>query len=123
MKTHGWIPVTGLLLVSVLTLALPPVAAAEAPADETPGADLFVMPREAVLREKPTANARILTVLPAGTRLKLVAPGERYLQVDVATSPKAGGPAAGYVAREVTALFPDGAQGTRDLVTVGRKAE
>jgi len=120
MKTHGWIPVTGLLLVTLITFAAPPPLAGQAPAEDCPGADLFVMPREAVLREKPKANGRAVAVLPAGTRLALIASGERYLQVDVPNTPQPGGPRTGYVAREVTAVFPEGAEGTRDLVTVGR---
>lgn len=120
MKTNGWIPVSGLLLVSLWTLAMPSLTAGQALPEECAGADLFVMPREAVLREKPKANARVVAVLPAGTRLKLVSGGERFLQVEVPTPPVPGGPAVGYVAREVTAVFPEGADGTRDLVTVGR---
>lgn len=120
MNPYGSIPVTGLLLISLLTLAAPPIAAGQTPADECAGADLFVMPREAVLREKPKGNARVVGLLPAGTRLKLVAGGERYLQVDVPNPPQPAGPVTGYVAREVTAVFPEGAEGTRDLVTVGR---
>jgi hypothetical protein len=117
MKTNGWIPVSASLLTAILSLA--PASAVVADEPEPPGADLFVMPREAVVREKPRSNARTLGVLPAGTRLKLVTAGERYLQIDV-PNPPTGAPAAGYVAREVTAVFPDGAEGTRDLVTVGR---
>jgi hypothetical protein len=118
MRTDAWIPISASLLALLLSLG----AAFPAVADEgeLPGADLFVMPREAVLREKPKTNARVVGVMPAGTRLKLVAAGERYLQVDVLNPPQAGGPATGYVAREVTAVFPEGAEGTRDLVTVGR---
>jgi hypothetical protein len=119
MKTQGWISVTALLLVSLLTLAAPALVSGQTP-EECAGADLFVMPREAVLREKPKANARIVGTLPAGTRLKLVAPGERFLQVEVPAPPQSGGVAIGFVAREVTAVFPEGAEGTRDLVTVGR---
>lgn len=118
MKTDGWIPVSASLLAALLSLA--PASPAVADEPELPGDDLFVMPREAVLREKPKSNAHAVGVLPAGTRLKLVAAGERYLQVDVPNPPQAGGPATGYVAREVTAVFPEGAEGTRDLVTVGR---
>jgi hypothetical protein len=117
MKTNGWIPVSASLLAALLSLA--PASAVAADEPEPPGADLFVMPREAVVREKPKSGARALGVLPAGTRLKLVAAGERYLQMDV-PNPPTGAPAAGYVAREVTAVFPEGAEGTRDLVTVGR---
>lgn len=120
MRTQGWIPIAGLLIVAALTWTLPAVATGEAPDEECPGADLFVMPREAVLRDKPKANARVVGRLPAGTRLKLVASGERFLQVDVPSPPEPGGAATGYVAREVTAVFADGADGTRDLVTVGR---
>jgi hypothetical protein len=119
MKTQGWISITGLLIVAVLTWAAPGIAIGQTP-EETPGADLFVMPREAVLRDKPKASARIVGRLPAGTLLKLVATGERFLQVDVPVPPEPGGAATGYVAREVTAAFPEGADGTRDLVTVGR---
>jgi len=119
MKTHGWIPVTGFLLIGLLMLATAPVAAGQTP-EERPGADLFVMPREAVVREKPAPSARALGVLPAGTRLKLVSTGERYLQIEVSSAPASGGPGTGYVAREVTAVFPEGVEGTRDLVTVGR---
>jgi hypothetical protein len=117
MKTNGWIPVSASLLAALLSLA--PASAVAADEPEPPGADLFVMPREAVVREKPKSGARALGVLPAGTRLKLVAAGERYLQMDV-PNPPTGAPAAGYVARVVTAVFPEGAEGTRDLVTVGR---
>jgi hypothetical protein len=120
MKAHGSIPVAGLLLISVLTFSAPTLAEGQTPAEDTPGADLFVMPREAVLREKPKGNARVVGTLPAGTRLKLVAAGERYLQVEVPNPLQPGGPAIGYVAREVTAVFAEGAEGTRDLVTVGR---
>jgi hypothetical protein len=139
MKTDGWIPVSALLMAVVLSFTLvsgaagqerrmagvAPVKAAEGvalvpAAEECPGADLFVMPREALLREKPRSNARVVGHLPAGTRLKLVAGGERFLQVEVPTPPEPGGAATGYIAREVTAVFPDGAEGTRDLVTVGR---
>ncbi|HEY6065742.1 MAG TPA: hypothetical protein VIY96_06270 [Thermoanaerobaculia bacterium] len=119
MKTQGWISVTALVLVSLTMLTVPAPARGQTP-EECPGADLFVMPREAVLREKPKANSRAIAVLPAATRLKLVATGERYLRVDVPNPPQAGGPATGYVAREVTAVFPEGAEGTRDLVAVGR---
>jgi len=115
MKTQGWISIAGLLIVAVLTWTAPAVAFGQTP-EETPGADLFVMPREAVLRDKPKANARIVGRLPAGTLLKLVATGERFLQVDVPVPPEPGGAATGYVAREVTAAFPEGADGTRDLV-------
>jgi hypothetical protein len=120
MKTHGWIPIAGLLLVTLFSLSLPPVVLGQAPAEERAGDDLFVMPREAVLREKPKANARVVGVLPVGTQLTLVATGERFLEVEVPNPPVPGGVALGYVAREVTAVFPAGAEGTRDLMTVGR---
>ena len=77
------------------------------------------MPREALLREKPKANARVVAHLSAGTRMTLVAAGERFLKVELPAPPD-GGAAAGYIAREVTAVFPEGTEGTRDLVIVGR---
>ena len=51
------------LLLAVL-LSLAPVYPAVADEPELPGADLFVMPREAVVREKPKESARALGVLP-----------------------------------------------------------
>ena len=93
--------------------------AAQATPEEKPGADLFVMPREALIREKPALNGRILARLPAGTRLRLLQGGERFLQAEVVTAAQPGIP-AGFIAREVTSVFPAGLEATRDLVTIGR---
>ena len=121
----------GLALVLALVLLLLPAAPAasqilpfDASSDEVAGADLFVTPREAVLREKPDGNARVVATLPAGTRLVLLAPGDRWLKVELPaeeyrgiSKPGAGG---GYIAREVTAAFAPGEEGTRELVILGK---
>jgi len=120
---------TGLLgFLCLLAAALLPAVPADAQTlpldaalDETPGADIFVMPREALFREKPALTARVISRLSAGARLKLLATGERFLHVEIATpTPDSGGQVSGYLAREVTAAFPPGADGTRDLAIAGR---
>ena len=83
---------------------------------EPAGSDVFVTPREAVLREKPSPGARIVGKLPQGTRLKLVAAREKYLKVE---SPTAAAPPV-WVAREVTVVFAPGEAATQDMVVVGR---
>ena len=115
-----WISPSRFGLALLLSLGLLPAARGQQSPEEGPGADLFVMPREALLREKPKGNARVVARLPGGSRLKFVSGGERFVQVEVAAPPEAGGASTGYVAREVTAVFPAGPDGTRDLVTVGR---
>ena len=115
-----WISPSRFGLALLLSFGLAPAARAQQVPEEGPGADLFVMPREALLREKPKGNARVVARLPGGARLKLVSAGERFVQVEVAAHPEPGGAATGYIAREVTAAFPAGPDGTRDLVTVGR---
>lgn len=81
---------------------------------EPPGSDVFVTPREALLREKPSPEGRILGKLSAGTRLTLVESGDTYLKVE------ASGVPAGFLAREVAVVFPPDGDATCDLVTVGR---
>ncbi|HEX7253540.1 MAG TPA: SH3 domain-containing protein [Thermoanaerobaculia bacterium] len=96
--------------------ALARVTAALVPAarKEPPGSDVFVTPREALLREKPLRNGRILGKLPSGTRLKLLESGDLFLRVEV---PGAG---SGFLAREVAVIFPPEPESTCDLVVVGR---
>jgi hypothetical protein len=81
---------------------------------ESPGSDVFVTPREALLREKPSPDGRVLGKLSGGTRLALVESGDAYLKV------QASGGAAGYLSREVAVVFPPDGDATCDLVTVGR---
>jgi hypothetical protein len=81
---------------------------------EPPGSDVFITPREALLREKPLADGRILGKIPAGTRLKLLDGGDIFLKVELP------GAATGFVAREVAVVFPPEAEATCDLVVVGR---
>jgi hypothetical protein len=92
---------------------------------EPPGSDVFVTPREALLREKPSVAGRTLAKLTAGTRLTLIEAGPAFLKVErpAATGPApadTAGPATGFVAREVVAIFPAGAESTEELVIVGR---
>jgi len=96
--------------------ALARVTAALVPAGrkEPPGSDVFVTPREALLREKPLRDAKILGKLPSGTRLKLIESGDRFLRVEL---PGAG---SGFLAREVAVIFPLEPESTCDLVVVGR---
>ncbi|HYB52965.1 MAG TPA: SH3 domain-containing protein, partial [Thermoanaerobaculia bacterium] len=81
---------------------------------EASGSDVFVTPREALLREKPSPDGRILSKLPAGTRLTLVESGDTYLKVEAVGLPR------GYLSREVAVVFPAGAEATCDLVAVGK---
>lgn len=115
------------VLATVFTRAAPAdgqILPFDSSLDEAPGADVFVMPREAVLREKPDPNGRVVATLPAGTRLALLVPGDRWLQVSVPVEERGGLPAAGatagYIAREVTAAFAPGEEGTRELVLLGK---
>jgi hypothetical protein len=81
---------------------------------EPPGSDVFVTPREALLREKPSPEGRVLGKLSAGTHLTLVESGDVYLKVE------ASGVPAGFLAREVAVVFPPDRDATCDLITVGR---
>ena len=96
---------------------------------EPPGADVFVMAREAVLRDKPSRESRMIRTLPGGSRLKLLEPGEQYLRVEVvagdpprdgSAKPAAAGAAVGFLSRDVAAIFPVDAAGTSDLAAAGR---
>ena len=53
-----WISPSRFGLALLLSLGLLPAARGQQSPEEGPGADLFVMPREALLREKPKGNAR-----------------------------------------------------------------
>lgn len=81
---------------------------------EPAGSDVFVTPREALLREKPSPSARVLGKLPQGTHLKLIESRDRYLKVE------ALGPSQGWIAREVVVLFAPGAAQTQEMVVIGR---
>ncbi|HKD17888.1 MAG TPA: SH3 domain-containing protein [Thermoanaerobaculia bacterium] len=81
---------------------------------EPEGSDVFITPRTALLREKPSPNGRILEKLSQGTRLTLVAPRDRYLKVKDASG------CEGWIAREVAVLFAPTDTATREMVVVGR---
>lgn len=93
-----------------------PVPSASGPAGgaEPPGCDVFTTPREALLREKPSASARILSRLPQGTRLTLSEVGEQFLRVQAAGLPR------GWVSRGVVIVFRPDAASTKDLAAVGK---
>jgi hypothetical protein len=124
--------------MSLLTLVSLRSGAAEVqPArGEPPGSDVFVMVREALLRDKPSRESRFVAKLPGGSRLKLLEAGDAYLKVEVgaatpadsastgSTAPDRMRPRAsaaiGFLSRDVASIFPPGASGTADLVASGR---
>ena len=78
------------------------------------GSDAFTTPREALLREKPSREARVLAKLPQGSRLTVIEARDRYLRVEGKGLP------TGWIAREVAVVFPQDANATRELVIIGR---
>ena len=78
------------------------------------GSDAFTTPREALLREKPSRDARVLAKLPQGSRLTVIEARDRYLRVEGKGLP------TGWIAREVAVVFPQDANATRELVIIGR---
>ena len=88
--------------------SIPPVAA------EPPGSDVFTTPRETLMREKPSASARVLGRLTQGTRLTLVESRDPFLKAEAAGLPQ------GWVSRGAAIVFAPDAAATRDLLAVGR---
>jgi hypothetical protein len=84
-------------------------------AGEVEGADVFIVPREGLLREKAKPDAKIVGKLPSGTRLSLLQSGDRWLSVELPDTRTAG-----FVAREVTLAFAPGTDGSLEMVTVAR---
>ena len=78
------------------------------------GSDAFTTPREALLREKPSRDARVLAKLPQGSRMTVIETRDRYLRVEGKGLP------TGWIAREVAVVFPRDANATRELVIIGR---
>jgi Bacterial SH3 domain len=85
-------------------------AAAEGP----PVTEAFTTPREALLREKPSRDARVAAKLPQGSALQVMETREKYLRVEDRNRH------VGWIAREVVVVFPPGAEATRELVIIGR---
>ena len=84
--------------------------------------DVFVMPREAVLRERPSAGARIVGVVAGGDRLRETAITGSFLRVEREVGGGAGEPdsaASGFLARDAASVFPPGPRGTADLAAAG----
>jgi hypothetical protein len=78
------------------------------------GSDAFTTPREALLREKPSRDSKVVAKLPQGTRLSVVESREKYLRVEGKGLPPA------WIAREVVVVFGRDAEATRELVVIGR---
>jgi len=116
-RTRKSLAITSLLFAGLFAgIVRAESAAARPPAGgaEPPGSDVFTTPREALLREKPSLSARVLSRLPQGTRLALTEAREQFLKVEAAGLPP------GWVSRSVVMVFPPGAAATKDLQAVGR---
>jgi len=83
--------------------------------------DVFVMPREAVLRERPSAGARIVEVVAGGDRLRETAIAGAFLRVEREAAADGGGDSesSGFLARDSASVFPPGPRGTADLAAAG----
>ena len=84
---------------------------------EPPGSDVFMMVREALVREKPSKQSRFTGKLPGGSRVKLIATGDDYLKIEVpaGATPKT---TTGYISREVVSVFAP--EATSELVSAAR---
>lgn len=111
----------------VLPAAPAAVLSPSDPAAATAGSELFVMPRQALLLERPAVGSRVLARLESGARLRLLKGGEKFFRVDAAqapaASPKGGsgnaGVATGFLAVDAAAVFPPGHEGTAAMVSLG----
>ena len=108
MKELARILIPRFALALLLSLGFA-VACSVALGEEVPGSDVFSSPREALLREKPSPQGRIVGRLPQGSRLTLVEARPAYLRVN-----------GGWISREVVVVFAPDAGGIRELLTVGR---
>ena len=92
---------------------------------EPSSSDVLVMAREAILRDRPSKESRMVGKLPGGSRLKLIDSKEPYLKVERiaadggATDGKKGA-AMGWVSRDVVAIFAPDPAGLADLIVAGR---
>lgn len=99
--------------LSVLISVACSVALGETPG-EAPGSDVFTTPREALLREKPSLQTKIVAKLPQGSRLTLIEARGAFLRVEAPGQPPV------WIARDVVVIFPPDARAARDLVMIGR---
>lgn len=115
MKELARIFVPRLLIALILSLGIAGACSYAAAETRGPaGSDVFTTPREALLREKPSRDAKILARLPQGTRLSLVETRDRFLRVEGQGIPP------GWIADQVVVVFAPSAEATRELVVVGR---
>ncbi|MEO8190561.1 MAG: hypothetical protein ABI682_09465 [Acidobacteriota bacterium] len=92
---------------------------------EPSGSDVFVMVREAILRDRPSRESRMTGRLPGGSRLKLIDARGTYLKVEVVAGDRPAGDgkksaAPGFVSRDVVSIFPPDPAGLTDLIVAGR---
>ena len=118
-----WISLVALLAAAILG-GEPTPTPAPTPAPATGVfeiTDVFVMPREAVLRERPSAGARIVGVVAGGDRLRETAIAGAFLRVErEATADGAGdSDSSEFLARDAASVFPPGPRGTADLAAAG----
>lgn len=105
--------------------AAPPLASARG---EPAGSDVFVMAREAIMRDRPSKESRMIGKLPGGARLKLLDAGETWDRIEVVTCERPAGDSKdakrisslGFVSRDVVATFSHDAAGLSDLIAAGR---
>ncbi|MEP6994401.1 MAG: hypothetical protein ABI968_07770 [Acidobacteriota bacterium] len=126
---------------SILSLAAGLIAPGVAPAAVAPfdpaatpaGSELFAMPRQALLFDRPNAGGKVVAKLESGTHLRLLQAGSIFFKVEVVgqatPSPRVAGPsrgsaenagvATGYIAADAAAVFVPGAEGVAAMVSLG----
>ena len=115
MRELARIFVPRLLIALILSLGIAGACTYAAAETRGPaGSDVFTTPREALLREKPSRDSKILARLPQGTRLTLVETRDRFLRVEGKGLPP------GWIADQVVVVFAPTSEATRELVVVGR---
>jgi SH3 domain-containing protein len=115
MKELARIFVPRLLIALILSLGIAGACTYAAAETRGPaGSDVFTTPREALLREKPSRDSKIVARLSQGTRLTLVETRDRFLRVEGKGLPP------GWIADQVVVVFGPTSGATRELVVVGR---
>ena len=114
-----WISLVALL--AAVILGGEPIPSATPAAGVFEITDVFVMPREAVLRERPSANARIVGIVAAGDRLQETAIAGAFLRVERPGTVDGAAESArsGFLSRDAASVFPAGPRGTADLASAG----
>lgn len=108
----AWMLAGGLAGAATPIVTVPPPSLPSV-GPETPGSDVFTTPRETLLREKPSASARVLARLPQGTRLALLESREQFVRVEATGTPP------GWISRGTAIVFAPDVAATKDLLAVG----